>query len=77
MTCKNCKLMRCEECIGKKEICSFFEQVPDLTRETTKYWPKECSVSRCRKENGTHGWKVCQQLSWLEVKRMQDMIERP
>lgn len=51
--CKNCLLMRREDCNGDREkrVCDDFRPAPNISSEEMARWPKEGEASRYRKIN--------------------------
>jgi hypothetical protein len=51
-TCKNCKLMRREECAGIGGPCPFFEYVVPITAAMFAHKPQMCDANRYRRAHG-------------------------
>lgn len=50
--CKDCNLIKTDECIGKERICSFFKPAFDLDESESGHWPKFGDATYFR----LHGW---------------------
>lgn len=51
--CKDCNLLKTDDCIGKEKICNFFKPAFDLEDSESKHWPKFGDATYFR----LHGWK--------------------
>lgn len=50
--CKDCNLIKTDECLGKESICSFFKPAFDLDESESGHWPKFGDATYFR----LHGW---------------------
>lgn len=41
ISCKKCMLYKNDTCFGKKAVCEFFKNSPDISADEMAMWPKE------------------------------------